>query len=103
MKDLRNINKKPKATALVHHTHQTNHQFDFEAKEVVQKVRSQRTIRIQETNQILMHQHEAVNFKSDGEHVTPEFYNLILKHKKRRIVNRKHQHMNAAQLFGGNT
>lgn len=49
-----------------------------------------------------MHEHQAVNFKSDAEHVTPEFYNLIKKSMKSRIVNRKQQN-DLTNLFNEST
>ena len=41
-----------------------------------------------------MNKYRAVNFKSDAEHVSPEFYNLIKRSMKTRIVSnieRKHK------------
>lgn len=68
-KDLQSMNKNPRKTALVHHTYTTRHQFNPEAKKVMKKVHSKRTLKIHETNKIIMNEHRAVNFKSDSEHL----------------------------------
>ncbi len=104
-KDLRNIKSKPKATALVHHTNTTKHQFNFDGKKVMKNVRSRRTLKIHEANQIIMNEHKAVNFKKDSEHVSPEFYNLIIKNMKTRIVHQRNkmQQVNLSTLFDDDT
>lgn len=76
-RDLKNIEKSPRATALVHHVATTQHQFQFAEKRILKKVRHQGILKIHETNQILLHEGYAVNFKKDAAHVTPMFYNLL--------------------------
>ena len=97
------MNKNPRKTALVHHTYTTKHQFNPEAKKVMKKVHSERTLKIHETNHIIMNEHRAVNFKSDAEHVTPEFYNLIKSSMKNRTVNHQKQQVNINELFDQDT
>ena len=101
-----NMEKKPRKTALVHHAYTTKHQFDFDNKKVMKKVRSKRTLKIHEVNQIILNEDRAVNFKSDAEHVSPEFYNLIKQSAKLRITNRTpnyREKVNVASLFEENT
>ncbi len=100
--DLKNIQTNNKKTALVHHAYKTGHEFDFDNKKILKKVRSKRTIKIQEANHIILKGNLAVNFRKDAEHVSPMFYNLIKNSNKRRPVNpRNHQvnKMNIQQLF----
>ncbi|KAG4072026.1 hypothetical protein HA402_008467 [Bradysia odoriphaga] len=88
-RDLKNIATKPRATALVHHVATTQHQFDFNSKRVLKKVRHKGILKIHETNQILLHEKYAVNFKTDAEHVPPMFYNLLKQsERKERMVNK---------------
>jgi len=103
VKDLKNIKNKPRKTALVHHTNTTKHQFDFEKKKIMKKVRSRRTLKIHEVNQIILNEHQAVNFKSDAEHVSPEFYNLIMGSVKPRhtgnMNNSRRKKVNLTEIF----
>lgn len=78
----KNIDKNSRATALVHHVSKTKHEFNFGEKRILKKVRHKGILKINETNQIVLHEGYAVNFKKDAEHVTPMFYNL-LKHSER--------------------
>lgn len=55
----------------------TKHQFDFEDKRILKKVRHKGILKINETNQIILHEGYTVNFKKDAEHITPMFYNLL--------------------------
>lgn len=102
-KDLKNMASKPRATALVHHAHTTKHRFNFEAKKIFKKVHSKRTLKIHETNQIILNDHIAVNFKTDAQHVSPEFYNLIKNSKKSRNVNHHKHQVNFNELFNENS
>ena len=105
-KDLNNMEKNPRKTALVHHAYTKNHQFDFDNKKVMKSVRSKRTLKIHEVNQIILNEHRAVNFKSDAEHVSPEFYNLIKQSVKTPAKNKKpklNQKVNLASMFEENT
>lgn len=68
--DARNIAKNPIKTALVRHMHETGHHFNFDNKKIMKKVRSKRTLKIHEANQIILH-------ASDAAHLSPIFYNLI--------------------------
>lgn len=100
--DVRNKAKNPGKSALVHHVHKTGHLFDFENTEILKKVRTARTLKIHETNQIILQGKKAVNFKKDSEHVSPEFYNLVLNSKKRRCVNpgrRSRLEVNIGHMF----
>lgn len=102
-KDLKYGKKTSKnKTALLHHTLETKHNFNFDGKKVMKKVRTKRLLKIHEANQIIINQHLALNFKSDAEHISPEFYNLIRKSTKRRNVNPKQQ-VNLSSLFNDNT
>lgn len=85
VRDLKNIEKRPRATALVHHVAKTKHQFQFAEKRVLKKVRHKGILKIHETNQILLHEGYAVNFKTDAEHVTPMFYNLLKQSERNQI------------------
>ena len=100
--DLRNIGKNNNKTALVHHVFKKGHQFDFDRKQILKRVRAKRTVQIHEANQIILKGNSAVNFRKDAIHVSPVFYNLIKNSKKRRHVNhhgnRIHE-MNLTQLF----
>lgn len=44
---------------------------DFDNKRILKKVRNKGILKINETNQIVLHEGYAVNFKKDAEHVTP--------------------------------
>lgn len=88
--DVKNMAKNPNKTALVKHvfdTGPTHHQFDFERKEILKKVRKKGVLKIQEANQIILHDNQTVNFKSDAAHITPVFYNIIKNNSKRPVVN----------------
>lgn len=101
--DLKNIQVNNKKTALVHHVFKKGHEFDFNSKEILKKVRAKRTIKIHEANQIILKGNLAVNFRKDAAHVSPMFYNLIKNSKRHRNVNpRKNQRneMNLQQMFG---
>lgn len=76
-RDLKNIEKNPRSTALVHHVATTKHEFNFAEKRILKKVRHPGILKIHETNQILLHEGYAINFKKDAEHVSPMFYNLL--------------------------
>lgn len=86
-RDLKNIEKNPRATALVQHVAKTHHQFQFGDKRILKKVRHKGILKIHETNQILLHEGYAVNFKTDAEHVTPVFYNLFKQSERNRQSN----------------
>lgn len=62
----------------------------------MKKVQSKTKVKIHEADQIILHEHQAVNFKSDAE------YGILQsdpkKSKKRRIVNRQQQ-VNLANVF----
>lgn len=58
------------------------HEFDFNNKEILKKLRSKRTIKIHETNQLILKGNSTVNFRKDAAHVSPVFYNLIKKQWK---------------------
>lgn len=101
-KDLRYIPKNAKRrTALVKHVLEEKHQFDFDNKKVMKKVRSRRTLKIHEVNQIILHEQVAVNQKSDAEHVSPEFYNLIMNSVKNKHhnVNPRKKQMTLTSVF----
>ncbi|XP_037037920.1 uncharacterized protein LOC119075557 [Bradysia coprophila] len=101
-KDVENMAKNNKKTALVYHVSTKKHQFDFANKEILKKVRSKRTIKIHEANKIILKGNSAVNFRKDAAHVSPMFYNLIVNSGKRRHVNpprRRNDEMNLQQMF----
>lgn len=88
-RDLKNIEKRsPRATAFCHHVSTTKHQFDFDDKRILKKVRHKGILKINEVNQIILHEGYAVNFKTDAEHIRPMFYNL-LKYSERMKLSRK--------------
>lgn len=53
---------------MVYHTNPAKHRFDFDAKKIMKKVRSKTKVKIHEADQIILHEHQAVNFKSDAEY-----------------------------------
>ena len=79
--------KNPKKTALVKHVADTGHQFDFNGKEILKKVRKKGLLKIHEANQIILHGDKTVNFKSDAAHITPVFFNIIHNNSKPANVN----------------
>lgn len=83
-KDVENISKKPKKTALVAHVSEMKHKFDSTKAEVFKKVRNKGLLKIQEANQIILYEDTVVNFKKDAKHVSPIFYNLIRRSKVRK-------------------
>lgn len=106
-RDVNNREKKPHSTALVSHITRTKppHEFDFEDKSILKKVRHRGMLKIHEVNQIIIYEDRAVNFKTDAEHVTPVFYNLIKREAKREIKRRhvhppQHHHANIPQSAG---
>lgn len=89
---------KENGTGTSHEHHKTSIQLRTE--NIMKKVRSKRTLKMHEVNQIIMNEHQAVNFKSDAEHVSPEFYNLIKNSMKPRNVNNdKKQKENLTAIF----
>lgn len=88
--DVKNMEKNPKKTALVKHVWDTgpnNHEFDFDGKEILKKVRKKGVLKIHEANQIILHGNETVNFKSDAAHISPVFFNIINNNAKTPNVN----------------
>lgn len=83
------------------HVVEHRHQFDFDNKKVMKKVRSRRTLKIHEVNQIILNEKVAVNQKSNAEHLSPEFYNLIKNSvkKKGRSVNPRRKQVTLTGLF----
>lgn len=75
--DVCNRAKNPSKTALVKHVVDTSHNFNFVGKKILKEERIQGKLKIHEINQIILHENETVNFKTDAAHVTPVFYNLI--------------------------
>lgn len=82
--DVKNCLKQPKKSALVHHVNRTGHTFNFEGQEVIKKVRNPGTLKMHEANQIILREHEVVNFKKDAAHISPVFYNLIKNSEKKK-------------------
>ena len=91
--DIKYMNNKAgnsKKTALVKHVFDTgpnHHVFDFDRKEILQRVRKKGLLKIHEANQIVLHGDKALNFKSDAAHITPVFYNIIKNNAKHPNVN----------------
>jgi len=81
-KDVENLPKKPKKSALVAHVHTTKHEFDFDNAKILKKVRTRGLLKIHEANQIIIHEKSALNFKKDAKHVSPVFYDLIKRCEK---------------------
>lgn len=105
-RDVRNQRKNPNRTALVQHVVKTGHDFEFDGKKILKKVRTTRTLKIHEANQIILKGKTAVNSKKDAEHVSPVFYNLIKNSVKRRNITPQHrikQVVNLEQMFNQST
>lgn len=66
-KDVENIQNNNNKTALVQYVYKKGHVFDFDRKQILKKVRSKRTIKIQEANQIILKGNLGVNFRKDAE------------------------------------
>lgn len=74
------MNNNPKRTALVKHVFNTKpslNEVDFSRKKGLKKVKKKRTLKIHETNQIILHGTEALNLKSCGVQISLAFFNLI--------------------------
>jgi hypothetical protein len=95
------MNKKPKETALSYHVHISGHVFDFDSKKILKKVRNFGTIKIQEANQIIRHEGEVVNYKTDAKHVSPFFYNLIKRSKDHCTRKKKRRSVNPPSMTSG--
>ena len=80
----RNLAKNTKKrTALACHTKETGHQFDFDLEkvEVLKRERRKAKLKIQEVNQIIMHEDQVCNFKSDTMIIGPAYGNLLKQFK----------------------
>lgn len=101
-RDVLNIAKtanSKKGTALVVHIAETGHDFNFNSKEIMKKVRYKRTLKIEEANHIILLEDTAVNLKKDAAHISPVFYNLIKNSKrKKRPVNPSRRMSNMVSL-----
>lgn len=71
------------ATALASHVQQFGHQFDFNRTSILQQERTKRRLELQEVHQIIIHENQACNFKSDSAHISPVYFNLIKSVDKR--------------------
>ncbi len=91
--DIKYMNNKAgnsKKTALVKHVFDTgpaHHEFDFDGKEILKRVRKKAMLKIHEANQIVLHGDRTLNFKSDAAHITPVFHNIIRNNSKQPNVN----------------
>lgn len=57
---------------------------------MLKNVKKKSLLKIHESNQIIPHGNETVNFKSDAQHISPIFFNIINN-------NAKHPNINPAQ------
>lgn len=69
--------KKENPTALVIHSRENSHQFDFERTGILYKNRNKKKLQIQEVHHIIANEETSCNFKSDSDHIGPTYYNLI--------------------------
>lgn len=66
-----------KVAALAGHTHETNHTFDFDKADILKFERNKFKLQVQEVNQIIKHEQNVCNFKTDKKDYTNTYYNLI--------------------------
>lgn len=65
------------STALAKHAIELGHTFGFDNVKVLCKENTKTKLQIQEINHIVSNEDACCNFKTDSDHVTPIFYNLI--------------------------
>lgn len=69
-------------TALTKHSLDFKHLFDFDQVKILAYEKNKQKLRIQEVNQIIVNEETCCNYKTDSQHITPAFYNLIKQHKR---------------------
>lgn len=67
-------------TALAKHHFDYQHSFDFTGVKILVNENNKNKLRVQEVNQIVVHENQCCNYKKDSRHVTPAFYNLMKQH-----------------------
>lgn len=85
-------------TALARHSIDEKHQFNFDDVEILQTERIKRRLQIQEINQIILNEDNACNYKTDSQHVSPGFYNLVKGHKNWKIIETPNSSMNESMV-----
>lgn len=75
--------KSKKRTALATHAKETGHRFDFDLEnvQILKRERNKSKLKVQEVNQIIMHEGETCNFKSDSAVIGPAYGNLLKQFK----------------------
>lgn len=68
-------------TALTKHSLDLKHLFDFDQVKILAYEKNKQKLRIQEVNQIIVNEETCCNYKTDSQHITPAFYNLIKEYK----------------------
>lgn len=84
-------------TALVKHTVDLKHSFDFDNVSILCKENVKRKLQLQEINQIIAQRNLACNFKSDCVDISPAYFNLINDLNNRNCVNQSIQHASLNQ------
>lgn len=88
--DVGHKEKNPRRTTLVKHVVDTgpnHHEFDFNRKEILKKVRRKDLLKIHEANQIILHANQTFNFKSDAAHIKSS----VLQHHKKQFKNAEYE------------
>jgi hypothetical protein len=80
--DIKNKNKPGNKTALVNHTLEENHTFNFDEAKIIDYETNARKRLILETGHIIMN--DTVNLKTDSRHLGPIYHNIIETHKRNR-------------------
>lgn len=70
-----------KIAALANHVSETGHSFDFDNAKILRYERNKFKLQVHEVNQIIKHEENACNFKTDKKDYTNTYYNLIKNEK----------------------
>jgi hypothetical protein len=68
-------------TALINHTLDNNHKFDFDNASILDRENNVQKRRLLEAGHIILHGKDAVNIKSDSQQISTQYYTVINKHK----------------------
>jgi hypothetical protein len=68
-------------TALINHTLDNNHKFDFDNASILDRENNVQKRRLLEAGHIIIHGKDAVNIKSDSQQISTQYYTVINKHK----------------------
>lgn len=87
--------KKANTSALADHSKELRHEFNFENAAILKHEGNKRQLQIQEVNQIILHGDKVCNYKTDAEHISPLYFNLVKAYGKA-AERKRHRPMDSA-------